>query len=148
MAIEQLQPLVGTWAIEARFPAEWDAPAPGGEVTMTFEWVLGGAFLLQRSVAPDPIPDGHSIIGANEATGAFTQHYFDSRGVARVYEMQFDGRTWTLERSTADFTPLDFLQRYVGTVDEDGEAIRGAWEICHDGETWRTDFEIDYLRRT
>ena len=147
MGIEDLQPFVGTWAVEARFPEGTEVPPAEGEVTTTFEWILGGAFLLMRSQAPDPIPQGHSVLAANEATGGFTQHYFDSRGVVRVYEMGFDGRTWTLERSTADFTPLDFLQRYVGTLDEDGQAIRGAWEICHDGETWRKDFDLDYLRR-
>jgi hypothetical protein len=148
MAIEDLEPFVGTWDLEARFPQEADAPAPEGEVTTTFEWVLGGAFVLMRSQAPGPIPQGLCVLAANGATEGFTQHYFDSRGVVRVYEMGFDGRTWTLERSTADFTPLDFLQRYVGTFDEDGQAIRGAWEICRDGDTWQKDFELDYLRRT
>ncbi|HJR25530.1 MAG TPA: DUF1579 family protein [Acidimicrobiales bacterium] len=147
MPIEDLEPFVGTWDVEARFPAEWQAPPVEGEVSTTFEWLLGGAFLLMRSQAPDPVPNGHCILGANEATGGFTQHYFDNRGVARVYEMGFDGTTWTLERSTADFTPLDFMQRYVGTFDDDGRAIRGAWEICHDGQTWQNDFELDYLRR-
>ncbi len=145
--MEDLAPFLGTWDMEARWPPENPIPPVDGEISTTFEWVLGGAFLLQRSSAPDPIPQGHSLIGPDAATDGWLQHYFDSRGVARVYAMAFDGRTWRLERHTADFTPLDFAQRYVGTFADDGSAIRGAWEICHDGTTWEHDFALSYHRR-
>jgi hypothetical protein len=113
----------------------------------TFEWTLGGKYLLQRAVAPSPIPNAMCLIGLDADSGGFTQHYFDDRGVTRVYRMTFDGRTWTLERSQADFSPLDFSQRYVGTVADDGNSISGAWEICH-GTTWQKDFQLSYRRRT
>ena len=51
-----------------------------------------------------------------DGQGSFTQHYFDSRGVARVYEMKFEAGRWELLRVNPDFTPLDFSQRYVGSV--------------------------------
>lgn len=148
MPMADLAPFLGTWDMEAVFPPESGVSVTGGEVTTSFEWALGGRFLLQRSDAPAPIPQGLCIIGEKEATGGFTQHYFDSRGVARLYEMAFDGTTWTLERSAADFTPMEFMQRYVGTLSDDGDTIGGAWEICHDGHTWQIDFELDYRRRT
>jgi hypothetical protein len=56
------------------------------------------------------------------------QHYFDSRGVARVYEMSLGDGTWNLERHTEGFSPLDLPQRYAGTFSEDGARIEGAWE--------------------
>ncbi len=40
-----------------------------------------------------------------------------------------------------DFTPLDFAQRFVGTLDDDGSAIRGARKINH-GDAWAKDFEL------
>jgi hypothetical protein len=40
--------------------------------------------------------------------------------------MTFDGRTWTLERTKADFSPLDFHQRFVGTISDDGGARKTA----------------------
>jgi hypothetical protein len=98
---------------------------------------------LQRSNAPPPIPQGLCLIGEDQATAAYTQHYFDSRG----YAMTFDGTTWTLERVRADFTPLEFSQRYIGIFEDGGSAIRGTWEIRRNGSAWQTDFELSYHRR-
>jgi hypothetical protein len=147
MTMDALGPFLGTWDMEAVFPSDSPVPPIEGEVTTVFEWVLDGQFLLQRSEAPAPIPKGLCLIGWDEATDGFTQHYFDARGVARVYAMTFDGRTWTLERSAPDFSPLDFQQRYLGTFSADGRDITGRWEICDEGSTWRVDFELSFHRR-
>ena len=112
----------------------------------TFEWTRGGAFMLQRSAVPVPeSPDGLSVIGP-DAGEDYTQHYFDSRGIARIYAMTFDGRAWTLERHTPDFSPLPFHQRWVGTFSADGETIEGRWETSPDGRDWELDFELVYRR--
>jgi hypothetical protein len=138
-----LEPFVGTWRIEA--PAFPLPPEAADEARMTFEWVLGGAFLVQRSSVPVPeAPDGLSVIGTDDGDG-YIQHYFDSRGIARVYAMTFDGRKWTLERHAPDFTPLPFHQRWLGAFD--GPAtIRGRWETSPDGREWELDFELVYTR--
>jgi hypothetical protein len=44
------------------------------------------------------------------------------------------------------FSPLDFSQRYTGTFSDDRDTITGRWEICHDGETWEHDFDLNYTR--
>lgn len=141
-AMQRLEPFLGEWSIEASFEGE-----PG---TTTFEWELGGHLLAQRSTIPHPAaPDALSLIGydATGGEGEYTQHYFDSRGVARVYAMTFKGDgVWTLERLTADFTPLDFSQRFTGTFSAGGDAITGRWETSQDGVTWETDFELGYRR--
>ena len=67
--------------------------------------------------------------------GQYLQHYFDSRGVARVYRMTLADNVWTLLRNEADFSPLDFGQRHIGNISGDGQTITGRWEICHDGMT-------------
>ncbi len=41
--------------------------------------------------------------------------------------MTFDGHTWTLERTKPDFSPLDFHQRFVGSISDDGTTIDGEW---------------------
>lgn len=112
----------------------------------TFEWMPGRRFLIQRFRAPDPAPDGIAIIGFDAGRDILFHHYFDSRGVARVYEMTFVDGIWTLERTRPDFSPLDFSQRYVGRFSEDLRTITGAWEICHDGSTWEHDFELTYTK--
>ncbi len=146
MAMEALEPLVGEWIMEARF----EHIPPGGEAgRVTFEWMPGKEFLVQRWQVPHPdAPDGIAIIGPNPQGEGYLQHYFDTRGVARVYEMSFMAEAWTLERNTEDFSPLDFVQRFRGSLNEDGSKIEGAWEICHDGSTWQHDFDLIYTRLT
>jgi hypothetical protein len=53
--------------------------------------------------------------------------------------------TW---REAPDFSPLDFPQRYAGTLSGDGNSISRAWKICHDGVTWEHDFDLSYTRVT
>jgi dihydrofolate reductase len=71
------------------------------------------------------------------------QHYFDSRGVARVYEMTIADRVWTLQRLAA---APDFSQRFTGTFDDDDNTIVGRWEISSDSSTWNHDFDLTYKR--
>jgi hypothetical protein len=78
--------------------------------------------------------------------GSYLQHYFDSRGVARLYAMTFDGRTWTLERTKPDFSPLGSCQRYTGSISDDGAAIDGEWQSSDDGQQWTRDFRLTYIR--
>lgn len=141
--LARLEAFVGRWRIEA---PGLPAPAAGGAAWVGFEWTLGGAFLLQQSSIPVPgAPDSLSLIGPDQADG-YTQHYFDSRGIARSYAMTFDGRRWTLERHTADFSPLHFHQRWQAQLSADGRSIAGRWERSPDGRAWEVDFELSYHR--
>jgi hypothetical protein len=142
-AMERFGWLIGEWSIEAGFHAN----APAGRVT--FEWMPGERFIVERWEVPVPeAPDGLAILGFDEGTGVYMQHYFDSRGVARIYKMSFEDRIWKLWRDTEDFSSLDFLQRYEGTLSEDGRTVTGAWEICHDGAAWDKDFDLTYMKVT
>jgi hypothetical protein len=140
MQIELLAPFVGEWRIEASF-----ADAPAGRTI--FEWLPGGQFLVQRWEVPHPAaPDGIAIIGLDPEREGYLQHYFDSRGVARVYKMSFGDQEWKLWREEPDFSPLDFSQRYRGRFSEDGKEIRGSWETSNDGTGWTLDFELTYRK--
>jgi hypothetical protein len=104
-------------------------------------------FLLQRwEISHPDAPDGLAIIGVDAARGAFFQHYYDSRGVARVYAMTFTDGVWELLRDAPDFSPLDFAQRFTGRFTDGGNVIRGRWEMSTDGSQWRHDFELTYTR--
>ncbi len=141
---EALEPFIGRWNLEPQF----SFPVPG-DVTgrVVFEWMSGGRFLVERwEISHPDASDGIAIIGPNHSGEAYLQHYFDSRGVARIYQMAFTGGLWTLSRTTADFTPLEFSQRYSGRFSDDGDTIDGTWEICHDGKTWEKDFDLTYRR--
>lgn len=139
VAIDDLDVLVGRWDVTVDLPGAEDVRGD-----MRFERM--GEVLLQHSTVPSsPVPESWSVIVAN-AKGGYTQHYFDSRGVARLYEMTFDGRTWTLERTHADFTPLAFHQRYIGHLDDDRKTIEGEWQRSGNGRDWDRDFALTHRR--
>jgi hypothetical protein len=140
MSSEALQPFVGAWELSADLPGAEDLRG-----RVVFQWLYDGPILVERSDAPDPAPNSICLIAANP-DGGYLQHYFDSRGVVRLYAMTLDDGVWTLTRSTPDFSPLDFHQRYIGRFSADGTTIDGAWETSDDGVTWRRDFGLTYRR--
>ena len=104
-SVSFLEPFVGEWGVEVTFPGQ-EKPVGGGART-TFEFMPGERFLVQRWEVPIPeAPDGIAIIGVAEVGGKLLQHYFDTRGVARVYKMSFADGVWKLWRETEDFSPL------------------------------------------
>jgi hypothetical protein len=141
-----LEPFIGEWDVEANLPSAASAGGPGRVV---FEWLPGERFLVQRWEVPHPdAPDGIAVIGFDEGRQTYLQHYFDSRGVARLYEMRVSDRVWTLTRTEADFSPLSFSQRFVGAFSADGRTIDGRWELSRDGGPWELDFHLTYTRVT
>ena len=138
MAIEDLAGFVGTWSIAVDLPGAEDARG-----RVEFESV--GEIVVQRATVPDPALDSCCVV-MRQDDGTYLQHYFDSRGVARLYAMTFDGRTWTLERTKPDLSPLDFCQRYIGTVSDDLATIDGEWQSSPDGTDWTRDFRLTYHR--
>ena len=139
--VQELEPLVGEWSTEARLPGH-DEVIRG---RTSFEWLEGGGYLVQRAAMDDPaFPRGVMVIGPAAVGGRVVQHYFDSRGVARVYEISLDDGVLRLWR---DDDP-DFRQRYSGRLSADGTTITGAWECSHDSTVWKHDFELTYTKVT
>jgi hypothetical protein len=137
-ALDSLDVLVGEWDTQVRFGG--DPPVAGGGRT-SFQWLEGRRFLIQRVTAAQPDgPAVIAIIGA-EPDGTLAQHYFDNRGVHRVYRMSLDGAAWKLWRESPGF-----WQRYTGTLSPDGAAITGAWEKSADGTRWEHDFDLSYVK--
>jgi hypothetical protein len=136
-----LDALVGAWSMEAVFPRTGPSDVRGRTV---FEWALGGRFLVQRAEVPHPdAPDVIAMIGLDAGSGELLQHYFDSRGVVRLYSMTLRDGVWTLLRHAQ---APDFSQRFIGTFSDDGDTIAGAWERANDGSDWEHDFDLVYTR--
>lgn len=147
--------LVGSWTTEATHPA-----MPGVVVhgTADVEWLEGERFLIHRARTDRPeFPDSISIIGrsdsdrVDEATGALPSaageaplrlHYFDSRGVFRLYEVDVDETSWRYWRAAPGFS-----QRFVGTFADHNDTIVGQSQLCRDDRTWHDDLAITYRRR-
>jgi hypothetical protein len=144
--LDRLEVLIGQWDVQASFAAGYfgpDTPAvtAGGGRT-TFEWLDGRFFLIQRFVTEHPAaPSGIAIIGLDEQPETFSQHYYDSRGVARVYQMSLADGTWRLWRDAPGF-----WQRFRGVVSADGATIEGAWDFSADGRDWKRDFGLTYVK--
>ena len=166
MALD-LEQLIGKWSMAASFDGAppIEEQLASGAATVSFEWMAGKEFVIQRWAAPDLGPDGVAVIGADPESDGFLQHYFDQRGVARVYKMTLDSGEWKLWREEADFSPLSFSQRFAGTFTDDGNRIEGTWErTAEEGESqevrsaegkvvpveeadaWIRDFDLVYGR--
>ena len=152
LRLEPLHRLVGSWTTEATHPA-----MPGVVVrgTAFVEWLEGGQFLVHRARNDHPdFPDSISIIGFSErdrvdAEGSvrpasmekLTMHYYDSRGVFRVYQVKADDRSWQYFREAPGFS-----QRFTGTFEDGGDTIVGRSQLCEDDVHWNDDLAITYRR--
>ena len=140
--LESLDALVGEWSTTMTHPA-FPEEVSGRS---TFEWLSGRHYLIGRSVTDHPdFPDGLTVTGA-DADGeeeTLASHYFDSRGVERIYRSsRIEDRVWKMWRDDPEFT-----QRFTGTLSEDGNTIAGQWEaLSGDGSTWEADLAITYRR--
>jgi hypothetical protein len=134
--LDDLESLVGQWSMSSSLGADQtDAP----RALTSFDWLPGKRFLIQRWEVDYPdAPDGIAIIGFDPDRRTYLQHYFDSRGVARIYDMDFAENVWTLQRIGED---PDFSQRFFGRFHDDGRSIVGRWDVSSDkGITWSSDF--------
>jgi hypothetical protein len=130
-------PLVGEWTIEATHPMLPSTAIKGG---MTYEWLEGERFLVQRSRYDHPdIPDAISVIGF--ADEELTAHYFDARGVFRIYRIAMEGSTLRMWRDEPGFS-----QRLEAKLSDDGSTLAGASQLSRDDETWADDLAITYTR--
>ena len=135
--LEGWQRLIGRWATEATHQALPDADIRGES---TFEWLEGRRFLIWRSRYDHPdIPDAISIIGVTD--GQLSMHYFDVRGVYRVYAAGLSDGTWRFSRDAPEFS-----QRFTGSFSDDGQTITGLVELSRDGTTWEDDLAITYRK--
>jgi len=136
-ALERFEALIGTWATEATHPL-FDAVVPG---SITFEWLEGGHFLVQRSRNDHELfPDAISVIGAPEAGDGLVMEYFDSRGVRRTYGIALEDDVLRMWRDDPEFA-----QRYSATIGQDG--FEGQWQLARRPGDWHDDLKVTYRRR-
>ncbi len=149
-ALEHLDAFVGEWETEATHPY-----FPGTVIRgrATFEWLEGEHFLIWRAHYDHPdIPDSIAILGggapsgsgpSSDADGRCAMHYFDSRGVSRVYQLDAAPGVWRFWRNAPGFS-----QHYACTISADGATMTGNGELSRDGATWKQDLRMTYRRAT
>lgn len=133
------QRLIGAWETEGSHPM---LPGEAIRGTSAFEWLGDRRFVIWRSHYEHPeIPDGIIVIGATDEPSPM--HYFDERGVQRIYTATLEGDTWRYWREAS---APDFSQRFTGTFADDGNSIVGRGEMSRDGRTWEGDLDLNYRR--
>jgi hypothetical protein len=138
-ALQGWDRFIGRWETEGSHPT---LPGEAIRGTSAFEWLDGQRFIIWRSHCEHPeIPDAITIIGV--INGQLSMHYFDSRGVYRVYAAGLDQARWRFWR---DAPAPDFSQRFTGTFSDDGNTITGRGQLSKDGKTWEDDLDLNYRR--
>ena len=127
-----LDRLLGTWNVTMQHVAMPEA-VPGRHV---YQRVLQDAFvMLQASFDHPDVPDATALL--SEAA----LHYFDVRGVTRVFDLEITDEGWTMIRRDSDF-----WQRSSATFRGPDE-MQGSGQNSDDcGATWQHDFLMSYAR--
>jgi hypothetical protein len=129
--------LVGEWTAEATHPM---SPSTVVNGQMTYEWLAGERFLVQQWSNDHPdFPDSISVIGVVDEE--LVAHYFDSRGVFRIYRIAMEGGTLRMWRDAPGFS-----QRLEAKLTDDGRTLAGVWQLSRDDETWADDLAVTFTR--
>ena len=127
-----LDQLLGTWKFTMHHSA-MSEPVTGRQ---RCERVLDGAFVMQHGTYDHPdFPDSIALLSDDRC------HYFDVRGIVRIFDFEIDDGGWSMIRLDEDFAQR-FTARFRGP-----DVMDNAGEISDDGGlTWRHDFTATYQR--
>jgi hypothetical protein len=127
-----LDRLLGTWTITMHHVALAE-PVVGHQ---RYQRVLAGAFVrLDWTYDHPEFPDAIAMLDER------TVHYFDVRGVTRLFDLEIDDSGWSMVRRDADFWQRSSA-RFSGP-----DGMEGTGENSYDGgATWQHDFSVSYAR--
>ena len=135
-SLEPFEALVGAWATEATHPL-FDGVVRG---SVTYEWLEGGRFLIQRSRNDHELfPDAISVIGAPEDGDGLVMEYFDSRGVRRTYGISLEDGVLRVWRDHPGFD-----QRMSTEIGPDGFVAQ--YQLAETPGDWKDDLRTIYRR--
>ncbi|WP_019586573.1 hypothetical protein [Deinococcus apachensis] len=127
-----LDRLLGTWEFTMQHSA-MSGPVTGRQ---RYERVLDGAFVLQHWTYDHPdFPDALGLLSEDR------YHYFDIRGIIRVFTLEMDNDGWSMIHLDEEFS-----QRYAARF-RGPDIIESTGEKSDDkGVTWQPDFTVTYRR--
>jgi hypothetical protein len=134
-----LEPLIGEW--EFTIDNAWFLDSMETTIVgRTFIERLYDSFVVVRDEVDGKLDDIW-VIGYSDPQKRYQVFTYDQRGVARIFDMTFDGTSWMYSREDEDF-----YQRFVAQVS--ANRIQAYTEASEDkGKTWRKDFDITYVRK-
>jgi hypothetical protein len=147
--MKTFEPLIGEWRVEGEIPLD-----PPMKITGEAKIERLGAFIVFSSVLEqEVVPDSISIIGGAPDGEPQPMHYFDSRGVQRLFLVTVEGSTWKTWRAPGEDwngpNGPGFNQRFIGEISADGKTIKVRIErgMGPAGDQWEIDFPINYYRK-
>lgn len=129
-----LDRLLGSWDVTMRHVAMSEPVS----ATQRYERVLDDAFVMLHWTFDHPeFPNAIALLDDASC------HYFDVRGLTRVFDLTIDDSGWSMIRRDADFWQRSAVA-FVGS-----DTMKGTGENSHDeGATWEHDYAISYVRVT
>jgi hypothetical protein len=129
-----LDRLLGTWEVTMHH-SDMPEPVTGRQ---RYERVLDGAFVLQHWTYDHPdFPDAMALLSENR------YHYFDVRGITRVFELEVDDGGWSMINLDEEFSQRQTARfRGPNVIDSTGER---SYDAC---VTWQPDYRMTYQRVT
>ena len=85
---------------------------------------------MRQGMKGNGMPWATWLIGRDEDSSDYNILYIDDRRVSRVYQMSFANGVWKIWRNAPKFS-----QRFTGTINKDGTAIKAAWEDSIDNKS-------------
>jgi hypothetical protein len=138
-ALGALEPLIGEW--DYTMYNCWFLESMETEVNgFTTIERLHDSFVVVRSSDANKKPSDVWVIGYSDPQEKYEMFYYDQRGVARIFNANFDGKKFTFWREDKDMH-----QRM--TLEITAEGLHSVAEASDDqGKTWRKDLEMRYAR--
>ncbi|SDO37422.1 hypothetical protein [Halobacillus aidingensis] len=108
--LKRLEFFIGEWEIEVIHPQFKTSSIKGQTL---FDWMEKEKFIVQRTfIKQMEFPSSTIVYDYDSNTSNYLQHYFDSRGVTRLYYMNLKSGLWELWRNSSDFFPIRFLPAF------------------------------------
>ena len=138
-ALAMMDRALGSWNVTGSHPYLPDRVLLG---RVTFERIDGGAFVRMHSKMDDAeIPEGIAIFGTDVDAKTCTMLYFDTRGVARTYQVELDANGFTWKRDAPEFA-----QTFRVTIAAGGDSMEGEGTMKKAGAGWEPDLRLSYVR--
>ena len=127
-----LDRVLGTWEITMHH-SSLSEPVTGRQ---RYERVLDGAFVMLRWTYDHPdFPDAIAMLSDDRC------HYFDVRGITRIFSLEGDDAGWSMIRLDKEFSQR-VTARFSGP-----DVMESTGEVSYDtGSSWQPDFTMTCRR--
>lgn len=140
--LNELDVFIGNW--DTTMSGAWFLDSLETEVkgSASFEWLEDAFVLWKWRLEAEEMPEAtRNVIGYSSAKDKFEMFYHDGRGISRIFDVTFDGKTLDMTRQDPDFHQQI-------TLNIDGDTINGATYASDDqGKTWRKDFDLTFAKK-